>query len=257
MAVVLTIDDFDALVFKREGLSTAIGEALAVHPSIKLLGACHPSACDRFLSASHPFNVSARARVSAIAIPSMDSEAAMKLIRRRVPRLSVAGARRVIREAGGHPAALVFLARLAELGRPRDATDLSRMLRNASEFAGTVYSESWASLGPQQRAILWELSARSTASAADIARAICLPSSHVSAQITRLLAEGLVHRDLRRGHFGVAPLLAGWIARRAVRRESSDFGGRQTVVARARVGTELTLDRRRTNAGRRSRMVAQ
>jgi DNA-binding transcriptional ArsR family regulator len=123
----------------------------------------------------------------------------------------------VIREAGGHPAAIVFLSRLLTLHQAA-TPKVASLLDQAAEFAGAVYAEPWAMLGPQQRAILWHLaSSRVSASAAEIASALCLPASQVSAQLTRLSSAGLLSGSRQRGRHAVAPLLARWIARRAVR----------------------------------------
>ncbi len=57
---------------------------------------------------------------------------------------------------------------------PRPAVEA--LLNRASEFAEAVYAESWAALGPQQRAILWALAiAAAATSAAEIAERIALP----------------------------------------------------------------------------------
>lgn len=236
--ILLAIDDFDALVFKRERVAEQLGHAVASGDEVQLLASCHPAARDRLTAATHPFAAAVGGPIICVTITPLDPAAASSLIRRRTPSLSTAATRRVIAAAGGHPAALVYLSRLLGLraqqnapaasdgagecrvgGTGDDRPDAPRgFFNDAAEFAGAVYAESWAALGPQQRAILWQLGMSTTpASAADIAHAIELPASHVSAQLTRLVAEGLVRRTEPRGHFDVAPLLAQWIARRAAR----------------------------------------
>lgn len=232
----LAIDDFDALVFKREPLSVTIGGMFSRHPFMRLIGTGLPAACERLVNPAHPFFLASGGRVNTITLQPMNSQTALALIRRRVPRLAFGSAREVIQAAGGHPAALVFLARLAELRPPGEQSDLRRLFERAAEFAGAVYSESWASLGPQQRAVLWELSVRSTATAAEVATAIHLPASHVSAQISRLVADGLVRREEQRGQYSVAPLLAGWVARRAARNERTTTRVAETIGGVERYG---------------------
>jgi DNA-binding transcriptional ArsR family regulator len=237
---VLAIDDIDVLVFKRERIAERIARLLA-SDSIRVLATCHPAAADRFSTTGHPFAdaiYQTGDRVHVMTIDALDDESARALIRRRAPRLSDTAAQAIIAAAGGHPAALVFLSRLADLRTSdtgnhtgavaRDgyvnslaegeAQGIGALIDWAAEFAGAVYAESWAGLGPQQRAILWQLGkAGAPATASDIAEAIDLPASHVSAQITRLGADGLVRRTTVRGQFTLAPLLARWIARRAAR----------------------------------------
>jgi len=214
--IVMAIDDFDTLVFKRERMAGTLGSILSRNPANRVVASLRAGVKDRFMSSSHPFLAALGDRAIAVTLQPLDYQSAVELIRRRTPRLSSQVTRALIAAAGGHPAALVYLARLAEL-RESDERSVESLVVTASEFAGAVYAESWASLGPQQRAILRELSTHSTATAADVARAINLPASQVSAQITRLIADGLARREEQRGHHSVAPLLARWIDRRAIR----------------------------------------
>ena len=243
-ASVLAIDDIDALVFKRARVADLLTRLLADDPNLRMLASCHSAAAERFLSPNGWLKHLARKSVSPIGIVSiapLDDDAARALIRRREPRLSEIAAERIIGAAGGHPAALVFLSRLAQLREPtgiREATTapshlsmvqpeiavtentVDDLITWAAEFAGAVYAESWAALGPQQRAVLWQLArCGSPTSASNIAVRLDLPPSHVSSQLTRLVADGLVRRTETRGQFGVAPLLAKWIGRRAARDE--------------------------------------
>src|SRR5690606_9316082 len=88
----------------------------------------------------------------------------------------------------------------------------------AAEFAGAVYAEPWASLGPQQRAILSRFEGDAAPiSTSDLADATDLPASQVSSQLTRLVSDGLVRRTAYRGRFSIAPLLAKWISLRVAR----------------------------------------
>ena len=95
---------------------------------------------------------------------------------------------------------------------------MSELLDRAAEFAGAVYAEAWATLGPQQRAILWHLArAEAPVAAVEISPALALPVSQISAQLTRLVLSGLLSPASQRGRYTVAPLLARWIERRATR----------------------------------------
>jgi DNA-binding transcriptional ArsR family regulator len=230
--ILVAIDDIDALVFKRERVTERLVEVVA-SPAVRLIASCLPAAAERFLGSGHPFAAALAVRggrVTSVALAALEDEQARTLVRRRAPRLSEAVTAMVVAAGGGHPAALVFLSRLAELrgataarqhagaASPQDATRLAKLFDRAAEFAGAVYAEPWAALGPQQRAVLWQLSAApGPTTAAEVAAAIDLPPSHVSAQLTRLVADGLVRRTGVRGQFVVAPLLASWIARRAAR----------------------------------------
>lgn len=264
--ILLAVDDLDALVFKREWVTERLVD-LVTSPTVRLIASCLPAAAERFLAPDRPFATALGARggrITSVALVALEDEQARLLVRRRAPRLSAAATATVIAAAGGHPAALVFLSRLAELrsataaghtngnpASPRDVTRLGKLFDRAAEFAGAVYAEPWAALGPQQRAVLWQLSAMpGPTTAAEVATAIELPPSHVSAQLTRLVADGLVRRTGVRGQFVVAPLLASWIARRAaraqsggvVRREYDPWGDASTVPITARNETPLEPD---------------
>jgi hypothetical protein len=219
--VLLAVDDFDLLVFKREHMGSIIGKALAAGTAVRLLATCQPATRDRLVT-THAFARCLVGEVATVTIGTFDTSAARELVRRRAPRLSTEECAAVIAESGGHPAALVYLARLAELSlgakQHSDPAVLNDLFERAAEFAGSVYAEPWAALGPQQRAILWRLgSMAAPKTAAQIAASLSLPAPQVSAQLTRLVDEGLVQRATARAHFSVAPLLARWIARRAVR----------------------------------------
>lgn len=242
--IVFLIDDFDTLVFKRERMAGSLAHVLARNPAHRVVASLRAGSRDRFMSSSHSFSATLKGRVISVTLQSLDYESAFELIRRRASRLATPVIKALIEAAGGHPAALVYLARLAELRQP-DEGGIENLVAAASEFAGAVYAESWASLGPQQRAILRELSRHSTATAADIARAICLPASQVSAQVTRLISDGLARREEQRGHHSVAPLLAGWIERRAIR--SGPAGGPKTKPGGRRSGRLPTRRRSKEN----------
>jgi DNA-binding transcriptional ArsR family regulator len=130
----------------------------------------------------------------------LNETAAEQLIQLRAPKLSAAARAFVVHQAGGHPGAIVFVSRIIEsLLKNRERFDATLALASAIEFAGAVYAEPWNALGPQQRAILWHLSGVSSeaTSVTHIARALVLQSSHVSAQLARLVDEGLIRRDGR------------------------------------------------------------
>lgn len=221
--LLLAVDDVDALFFKREELADIVGEALASDTGMRFLGSCHPSTCDR-LTRTSSFGRRLDYGIATVKIAPFDDEEARELVLRRVPDLPEKACSVVVREAGGHPAALVFLARLAELQLRRTPTwgsAIDELLDRAGEFAGSVYAESWALLGPQQRAILWQLgTAPETLTAAAVAEAVELPAPQVSAQLGRLIDEGLVIHTDRRAHYSVAPLMSRWIALRAARGRS-------------------------------------
>ena len=211
-ASVLAIDDIDALVFKRERVAGLLTRIIVNDPSVRLLASCHPAAADRFLRPDGWLTRLAKdagSPLATVSITPLDDDAARALILRREPRLAAKVVGRIISAAGGHPSALVFLSRLLQLRARSDRRSageqsglstvnqeigiedkMDDLISWAAEFAGAVYAESWASLGPQQRAILWQLARRhSPASASEIAARIDLPSSHVSAQLTRLLGK--------------------------------------------------------------------
>lgn len=240
---IVAIDDLDALVFKRDGIADLLSDLFTRRSNLRLLASCHPSAARRFGAATGWLRRLAdgiNSSIDSVSIAPLGYESARSLIDRREPGLSDRTAERIIDAAGGHPAALVFLSRLAQLydasARNGEAAPLRSNTRPttpptmryeaddlvawAGEFAGAVYAESWAALGPQQRAVLWQLArSNSPKSASEIATTIKLPASHVSAQVSRLVADGLVQRTGIRGQFRVAPLLASWIGRRATRDE--------------------------------------
>jgi hypothetical protein len=233
--LVLAIDDFDAFAFKREQAACQILRLVGIARTIRFIATCCPTAGSRFSSDGHPITAALRAVggcLRMITIDALDERAALALIRCRAPDLSRATARAIIREAAGHPSALVFLSRIAELGGPSKSApreigtsnkSVTSLIERAAEFAGAVYAEPWAGLGPQQRAILWHLGvAKAPVTASAVAESLALSASHVSAQLSRLVAEGLVTRGARRGQFSVAPLLARWITDRAARSPATE-----------------------------------
>lgn len=216
----LAVDDVDALFFKRERLARLFGLALSSGERLMLLGSCHPSVCRRLVHRS-PLGDELGGKITTVQIDLFGEKEAHRLVGRRVQGLPSEARSLIVEEAGGHPAALVFLARLARLyvGDSSPWTCVqAEFLDRAGELAGSVYAESWALLGPQQRALLWHLgTAPKPLSAGALAEAIALRPSQVSAQIRRLVDEGLVSAAARRAQFTVAPLLARWIAVRAAR----------------------------------------
>lgn len=213
-SVLLVVDDLDALVFKRERIARALAALAAGERGVRILASCHPGAAERLTAMDGPLaNLPDGAAV--VALGYLDDSSARQLVRRRAARLPEPTIERVVASAGGHPAALVFLSRMAEVSAD---PDVEAFFERAAEFAGAVYAESWASLGPQQRAILWCLAtADGTAATGDVADLIGLPASHVGAQLSRLVTDGMVRRTGERGRYAVAPLLARWIERRATR----------------------------------------
>ena len=221
----LAVDDVDALFFKRQQLAAVFGDALAADTNMRFLGTCHPSVCRRLMKASH-FSRRLDGHVTRVPLSILGKEQAKELLRRRAPGLPRGLSSVVVHEAAGHPAALVFLARLASLHldeRTLSDRDVQKLLDTAGEFAGSVYAESWASRGPQQRAILWQLAtASSPTTAASIASVLNLRAPQVSAQLHRLVAEGLVSPTAQRARYSVAPLLTRWISTRATRGRELD-----------------------------------
>lgn len=213
--LILAIDDFDQLAYKRDELAKILAAAAADPNGALLLLTCARSTIDRILGAGRPFaNV-----LTTVSIDPMDETAAERLIQLRAPSLSAEARAFVVHQAGGHPGAIVFVSRIVEsLLKDGDRFDAARALSSATEFAGAVYAEPWSALGPQQRAILWHLSSVRTeaASVTHIARALVLQPSHVSAQLARLVDEGLIRRD-GRGTYAIAPLLGSWIVARGAR----------------------------------------
>lgn len=213
-SVLLVVDDLDALVFKREQIARALADLVEGDSGVRILASCHPGAVDRLTGPGTPFG-SVPSGPAVVGLGYLDNDSAQRLVRRRAGRLAEPLIERVIEWGGGHPAALVFLSRLAEVST---VTDMDEFFERAAEFAGAVYAEAWASLGPQQRAILWRLAtAGGTAATAEIADDIRLPASHVGAQLSRLVMDGMAKRTGERGRYAVTPLLARWIERRAIR----------------------------------------
>ncbi|MFN7981122.1 MAG: winged helix DNA-binding protein [Vicinamibacterales bacterium] len=213
--LVLAIDDFDQLAYKRDELARILAAAAADPSGPLLLLTCAASTVDRILGSGRPFEN----LLTTVSIEPLDEIAAEQLVQLRAPRLSEAARRFVVHHAGGHPGAIVFASRLIEsLLEAGNGFDPRGALAAATEFAGAVYAEPWSALGPQQRAVLWHLSGvrREAASVTQIARSLVLQPSHVSAQLARLVAEGLIRRD-GRGAYVIAPLLAQWISARGAR----------------------------------------
>jgi DNA-binding transcriptional ArsR family regulator len=214
-ATLLVIDNLDWLVFKRERVTRALAVFLE-SDSGRVLASCHPAAADRLAGGKGPF-AAVTGRTSTFTLMPLADDEAEDLVLRRAPRLPAGIAKTVIAAAGGHPAALVFLSRMAEVGVGSEL-ETEDFFERAAEFAGAVYAESWAQIGPQQRAILYQISrAGGSASMAEIAQALTLPPSHVGAQISRLVMDGLVLRPAIRGRYEIPLLLARWIERRAAR----------------------------------------
>jgi len=212
----LVIDNLDSLVFKRERVTRALATFLESGSGQRILASCHPAAADRMVGGKGPFAAVA-GRTSTFTLMPLTDDEAEDLVRRRAPRLSAGVSDMVISAAGGHPAALVFLSRMAEVGVDSEL-EAGAFFDRAAEFAGAVYAESWAHIGPQQRAILFQITRfGGSASMAEIAQALALPPSHVGAQMSRLVTDGLVLRPAMRGRYEIPMLLARWIERRATR----------------------------------------
>ena len=216
---ILAIDDLDVLFFKRQRIAKAITHALR-STSLRLAGSVGTDALERIIGRERPLTHTPNRFVRMIRLGTLSTAAAKRLALRRNSALSRGHVERIACLAGGHPAAVVFLSRLMRLAPAKGpSTNESgfAVLSNAGEFAAAVYSEPWASLGPQQRAIIAQLgSLDRPASAGELAESLSLSPSHISAQLTRLRAEGLV-TQVRRGRFAVAPLLAKWLAHRVFR----------------------------------------
>ena len=235
--VLLAIDDFDDLVFKRESIATAVTRAVATGSNLRLVASCRPDAQERLTNPERAFGAIPDRVLVEMGLSLFNPQAARALIKRRAPRLSPATAEAIIMESGGHPAALVFLSRLAELQDERSDDELEAFFNLAGEFAGAVYAEPWTELGPQQRAILAQIAQTGRPmSAVEVARALVLSPGHVSAQLSRLTAAGLVSRTRSRGHHVVAPLLSRWISQRAARI------GRQSGVSMRQSSASPGLD---------------
>lgn len=212
--LVLAVDDLDALVSKRERIAAAFRELLT-GPDIVLVGTCHPGAVSRLAGTDGPFTTLPDRDLPLIALTHLGDLEARALILRRAPTLSVQFREAVVNWAGGHPAALVFLSRLAEGIAEREA---EFFFNRAAEFAGAVYGEPWSALGPQQRAVLRQLALQpGEAGLVEAGTALGLSPAHVGAQVRRLVDEGLVRRCRERGRYAVAPLLSRWIGQRALR----------------------------------------
>jgi ATPase family protein associated with various cellular activities (AAA) len=219
----LVIDNLDALVFKRERVACALATFLTAGSGQRLLASCHPAAADRLTRGNGPF-AKIPDRTSTFTLVPLGDDEAKDLVRRRAPRLPPGVTSMVIAAAGGHPAALVFLSRMAEVGLESEL-EAEAFFDRAAEFAGAVYAESWAQIGPQQRAILFQITRfGGSASMAEIAEALVLPASHVGAQMSRLVTDGLVLRPTPRGRYEIPLLLARWIERRATRGPSGRIG---------------------------------
>lgn len=213
--LIVAIDDFDQLGYKRDELNRILAATASDPNGALLLLTCARSTVDRIVGAGRPFaNV-----LTTVSIEPLDEIAAEQLIQLRAPTLSASARAFVVHQAGGHPGAIVYVSRIIEsLLKDGDRFDETRALASATEFAGAVYAEPWSALGPQQRAILWHLSSvgSEAGSVTHIARALVLQPSHVSAQLARLVDEGLIRRD-GRGAYAIPPLLAGWIVARGAR----------------------------------------
>ena len=216
---ILSIDDLDLLAFKRQSIVEILRTAIDRATNLRLLASCRPESAARLTKQMDDRGSSRRAHsVQVRILTPLGEMEALSLIRKRVPTLSPKQEKAILSEAGGHPAALVFLGRLAEL---RPDARVSELLAFAADFAGAIYAEGWAALGPQQRAIVWELSlAGEVMTAADISQRLLVPPPQVSSQLTRLVNEGFVLRANVRGRFGIVPLLARWVTKRANRGES-------------------------------------
>ena len=216
--VLLAIDDFDDLVFKRESIATAVTRAVAGGSNSRLVASCRPDAKERLTDPDKAFGAIPGQVLVETGLSLFDPQAARALIERRAPRLSPAAAEAIVVESGGHPAALVFLSRIAGLQNERSDDELEGFFNLAGEFAGAVYAEPWTELGPQQRAVLAQIAqAGRPMSAIEVARVLELSPGHVSAQLSRLTVAGLVSRTRSPGHHVVAPLLSRWIGQRAAR----------------------------------------
>jgi len=213
--LLLAIDDFDVLVFKRQGLGLRIAELGVRSPKIPIIVSCQLASVDKIKKTS-AFGQKLGESLRVVPIPLLEDRPAKDLIDRRAPGLPPTAKSAILQEAGGHPAALVYLARLASESDTEKS--ITAFLERAAEFAGSVYAEPWSVLSPQQRAVLWELAAASKPlTAGQVAERLALPAPQVSVQLKRLINHGLVLLANRKAHFTVAPLLTRWIAIRAAR----------------------------------------
>jgi len=214
--VVVILDDLDQLVFKRENLLSLLAEEFKRSTNVLLIATAKPMSVARLTTAGHSFE----SALTVIQLRLLGREAGIELIHLRSPDVPPDLAEELYDRAGGHPAALVFLARLVTLSHAFGAgRNLRGVWDRAAEFAGTVYAQQWYALGPQQRSILREIAASPGAesSPTELSGALLLQPSHVGAQLKRLENEALVERGDRRGRYRLAPLLAQWITERAVR----------------------------------------
>lgn len=219
--LVLAIDDFDQLAYKRDELTRVLAEAASSPEQTLMLMTSARSTVERIVGSGRPF----ADVLTAVTIEPLDEAAAERLIQLRAPSLENAARSFVVRETGGHPGAIVFLSRIAESTLVGGAFDERKALSLATELAGAVYAEPWSMLGPQQRAILWHLSSvGKDVSVTDIAHALVLQPSHVSAQLARLVEEGFIRRD-GRGSYAISPLLSRWIVTRGARATSIGASG--------------------------------
>lgn len=208
-SVTLAVDDLDTLISKREGIAAALNATLEF-AGVRLIGTAHPASVSRLSVGSGLMH-----EATVFSIGQMTDATAQILVARRAPTLSERLVARVVEWAGGHPAALVYLSRLAELAAE---PSVEVFFERAAEFAGAVYAEPWTALGPQQRAILRQMAlSPNMVSTTEVAHALGLPAAHVGAQLSRLVMEGLARSTGHRGRYAVAPLLARWIVRRAAR----------------------------------------
>lgn len=209
--VVLAIDDLDDLVFKRAELAIRLSRALAAVPQIRLIGSSGLAGHRRVLRKGEPLHGLFQVKV----LGRLTEDESFALLERRFPGLPSEVADWISEASGGHPAAVVYLGRMASMSLPSSPEGL---LESAATMAGAVYAEPWATLGPQQRAILTELARQSARPCASphLASALALQQSHLNAQLSRLVDEGLVWRPSR-GHYQISALLSRWIVRRAVR----------------------------------------
>lgn len=218
---VVILDDLDQLVFKREGLLAALSVEFEESDNVLLIATAKPMSVPRLTAGGRAFG----GRLRVLQLGLLDRPAGIELIRLRAPHVPSDLANEIYHQAGGHQGALVFLARLATLSQTPVAAGqrLDPVWDRAAEFAGAVYAQQWYSLGPQQRAILWELATRdgSESSPTELSDALFLAPSHVGAQLKRLENEALVERVSQRGRYRIAPLLARWITERAVRKSTS------------------------------------
>lgn len=213
---VMILDDLDQLVFKREDLLRLLAAEFDRSTNVLLVATAKPMAVSRLTATGRPF----QGRLVVTPLRLLSPSAAVDLVRLRARDVPPEIAQELYNRAGGHPAALVFLARFMTLAHGFGAGGIVRgAWEGAAEFAGAVYAQQWYALGPQQRAILWEIAVSPTgeSSPTELSGRLLLQPSHVGAQLKRLENEALLERGARRGRYRIAPLLARWITERAVR----------------------------------------